>query len=465
MSEKASRRDFVKTAAAGIVGFGLGAGVGYGASQMMAPPPGVARTVTVTQTAAAKPPKGVPKEPIKIGIASWFTGPSTMVGEACLGGAQFAADEINKAGGILGRKIEVLKRDIGTPDVTVEAVRRYVLEDKVDLMAGDTGGSNANAIVPHIEQLKTPFFFQCSTTVKEVEELNPNPLYVFRTGEQNLAEPNVAAQIIAREFPNATKIAGINPDYVYGREAMMYSMMALNKLAPNMKSVLETWPALNATDFSSHITAVLAAKPDVVITACWGGDFVTLAKQATAYGLFKETNVVSILGAMALNSLTKDIVPPGVWMLHRDYYFMAPAPNLYPLNKWFVTEYRKRTNKYPEFDVMQVFSGIFAYKQAIERVYAATGSYPENDEICRAIQNSQVVSPAGHRVITSDGQFINALPYGKTMHHADYPIAILDPKTVGFIQPETVYNPKSLPPVLQYPLGTGMKYSDWIATW
>ncbi|MBS7625872.1 ABC transporter substrate-binding protein [Candidatus Bathyarchaeota archaeon] len=464
MSGKTSRRDFVKTAAAGIVGFGVGAGVGYGASQMMAPPTGVAPTVTKT-VELGKTPRGVPKEPIKIGIVSWFTGPSTMVGEACYGGARFAADEINKAGGILGRKIEVLKRDCGTPEVTVDAVRRFVLEDKVDLMGGDVGGSNCNAIVPHIEQLKVPFFFQCSTTVKEVEELDPNPLYVFRTGEQNLAEPNVAAQLIVREFPNAKRIAGINPDYVYGREAMMYTMKALNKLAPHMESVLETWPPLGATDFSSHITAVLDAKPDVVITACWGGDFVTFAKQATAYGLFQKTNVVSILGSMALNSLTKDIVPPGVWMLQRDYYFEAPPHNLYPLNKWFVETYRKRENKFPEFDVMQIFSGIFAYKQAVERVYAATGSYPENEEICRAIQNSQVVSPAGHRVITSDGQFINPLPYGKTWHDPKYPIATIDPKTLGFIMPEYVYNPKSLPPVLQYPLGTGMKYSDWIASW
>jgi len=464
MSEKSSRRDFVKTAAAGIVGFGLGAGVGYGASRIAAPPPELTPTGTET-LGPGKTPKGVPKEPIKLGIVSWFTGPSTMVGEACLGGAQFAADVVNQAGGILGRKIEVLKRDAGTPDVTVDAVRRFVLEDRVDLMAGDIGGSNANAITTHVEQLKTPFFLQCSTTVKMVEELDPNPSYLFRSGEQNLAEPNVAAQLISREFPNAKRIAGINPDYVYGHEAMTYSMKALNKLTPQMESVIETWPPQFATDFSSHITAVLDAKPDIVITACWGGDFVTLAKQGSAYGLFEKTKVVSILGSMALNSLTKDLVPEGIWMLQRDYYFMEPPHNLYPLNKWFVEEYRKRTNKYPEFDVMQIFSAIFAYKQAIERVYNATGSYPENEEICRAIQNSSVISPVGHRTITGDGQFLNALPYGRTMHHPDYAIAILDPETVGFVQPEHVYNPKSLPPVLQYPLGTGMKYSDWIESW
>jgi len=463
---KSSRRDFVKTAAAGIVGFGVGAGVGYGASQMMGPAPGVAPAATVTQTVGAgKTPKGVPTTPIKMGIVSWFSGPATMVGEAVLGGAQFAADVINAGGGILGRKIEVKKRDAGTPDVTVEAVRRFVMEDKVDLMAGDIGGSNANAITTHVEQLKTPFFLQCSTTVKMVEELDPSPLYLFRSGEQNLAEPNVAAQIIHAQFPDAKKIGGINPDYVYGHEAMEYSMKALQKIQPGVETIVETWPPLNGTDFSSQITAVLDKKPEVVITACWGGDYVTLAKQGTAYGLFQKTNVVSILGSMALNSLTKDIVPPGVWMLQRDYYFEAPPHNLYPLNKWFVEEYRKRTNKIPEFDVMQVFSAIFAYKQAIERVYAATGSYPENDEICRAIQNSSVVSPAGHRAITSDGQFLNPLPYGKTWHDPKYPIATMDPKTLSFIQPEYAYNPKSLPPAVKYPLGTGMKYSDWIASW
>ena len=76
-----------------------------------------------------------------------------------------------------------------------------------------------------------------------------------------------------------------------------------------------------------------------------------------------------------------------------------------------------------------------------------------------------MLGPGGHRVITNDGQFINPLPYGTTIHDPKYPITTLDPATVGLIQPELVYNPKSLPPLLEYPLGTGMKYSDWINTW
>ncbi len=136
--EKVSRRKFLQTAAAtGIVGFGIGAGVGYGASKLTMPPPGVAKTLTLTETVTAgKPAAGVPKEPLKVGVISWFTGPSTMVGEAVLGGAQFAADVINAGGGVLGRKIEVVKRDAGSTDVTVEAYRRFVMEDKVDLVVG-----------------------------------------------------------------------------------------------------------------------------------------------------------------------------------------------------------------------------------------------------------------------------------------------------------------------------------------
>ena len=471
--KKISRRSFAKTAAAGIVGFGIGAGVGYGASQMMAPPsaPGATTTVTTTRTVTAgapgKTPAAVPSDPIKLGVISWFTGAATMVGEACLNAANFAADVINAGGGILGRKIEVHKRDAGAPDVTVEAYRRFVMEDEVDLVVGDVGGSNANAITTHVEQLGTPWFLQCSTTVAMVEELDPEPLYLFRSGEQNLAEPNVAAQVIAQNFPDIKTVGGINPDYIYGHEAYEYSLSALRNLGfEHIESVVETWPPLYGTDFSSQITTVLDAKPDLVISACWGGDFVTFAKQATGYGLFEQTNVLSILGSMALNSLTTDVVPEGVWMLQRDYYFESPPHNLYPLNKWFVEEYRSRYNKFPEFDVMQVFSAVFAYKQAIERYYAFTGSYPENEDICKMIQGSQVISPAGHRVITPDGQFINPLPYGRTEHRPGETLgAFLEPATLGFIMPEFAYNPKSLPPVLEYPLGTGMKYSDWQNSW
>jgi hypothetical protein len=202
-----------------------------------------------------------------------------------------------------------------------------------------------------------------------------------------------------------------------------------------------------------------------VISACWGGDFVTLCKQGQQYGLFDKTKFVSIIGYSSLNALTKDIVPPGLIALQRDYYFEYPPHNLFPLNKWFVEEWNRRHNKYPEFDVMQVFTAVFAYKHAIERLYNYNGSYPEVEQICKEIQGSQVLGPGGHRVITNDGQFINPLPYGTTWHDPKYPITTLDPATVGLIQPELVYNPKSLPPVIEYPLGTGMKYSDWIETW
>jgi branched-chain amino acid transport system substrate-binding protein len=455
MSSETSRREWLRYVGVGILGASIGASVTYGTS----PERYVESPESIETTRA------VPSEPLKLGVVSWFTGPSAMVGEACYNAAVMTAEVINEGGGVLGRKIEVIKTDAGAADVTVEAVRRFVLEDNVDLMAGDIGGSNANAITPHVEQLKVPFFLQCSTTVKMVEELDTNPLYLFRSGEQNLAEPNVAAQIISTKYPNAKRIGGINPDYVYGREAMDYTMKALNKLAPHMESVIETWPPLFATDYTTHITSVLDARPDIVLTACWGGDFVTFCKQATAYGLFEKTKVVSILGSMALNSLTKDILPEGVDMLQRDYYFLHPPHNLFPLNKWFVTEYNRRYNKYPEFDCHQIFSAIIAYKQAVEKAFSFSGSWPENDEICRTIQGSSVIAPGGHRFITADGQFLNALPYGTTMHDPNYPITILDPASVGLVPVEAVYNPKSVPPILEYELGTGMRYSDWIESW
>jgi branched-chain amino acid transport system substrate-binding protein len=464
--EKVSRRGFAKTAAAGIAGLAIGAGIGYGASTMIAPPTEVAKTLTLKETVTAgKPARGVPKEPLKLAFIGFFTGAAAALGEHTYDMVNMTADIINQGGGILGRKIETQRRDAGTTDVTVEALRRAVLEDECEIIVGDVGGSNANAITTHVEQLKVPWFLQCSTTKDMITTLDPNPTYLFRSGELNLAEPNVAAQIIAREFPDATKIGGINPDYVYGHEAMGYTMKALNKLAPHMESTVETWPPLFGSDFSSQITTVMDAKPDVVVSACWGGDFLTLAKQGSALGLFESTNVVSIVGSILINECTKDIVPPGVWMLQRDYYFLYPDHNISPMNKWFNEEYYRRHQRVPEFDGMQVFSAIFAYKQAIERCYERSGSYPELEEVCKEIQNSQVVAPVGHRTITDCGQFINPLPYGRTMHSDDYPMAIIDPETFGVVDPALAYNPKSIPPILEYERRTGMVFEDWIDSW
>ncbi len=70
----------------------------------------------------------------------------------------------------------------------------------------------------------------------------------------------------------------IHPDYSYGRNAFDHFKIALEKLIPGTQVVSEGWPKLGTTDFTSHITKAISAKPDLLVSSVWGGDYVAFYK-------------------------------------------------------------------------------------------------------------------------------------------------------------------------------------------
>src|SRR5205814_2338139 len=106
--------------------------------------------------AQEKPKGNIPDTPYKIGHMTFFTGPAAVLGEPMYKGQLLAAEEINAAGGLLGkRKIEILKADeaAGT-DANVKELRRLKLSEKIDFFCGITSSGNTPALGPVAEELK-----------------------------------------------------------------------------------------------------------------------------------------------------------------------------------------------------------------------------------------------------------------------------------------------------------------------
>src|SRR5947208_2119549 len=129
-----NRRDFLA---------GLGVGMGAALSAV----PGILPAVGIAH--AQSTPKGnIPDTPYKIGHMTFFTGPAAVLGEPMFKGQQLATEEINAAGGLLGkRKIELLKADenAGT-DANVKELRRLKLSEKIDFFCGITSSGNTTAL-------------------------------------------------------------------------------------------------------------------------------------------------------------------------------------------------------------------------------------------------------------------------------------------------------------------------------
>src|SRR5258705_439084 len=164
----------------------------------------------------------------------FFPGPAAGLGEPMFKGQQLAAEEINAAGGLLGkRKIELLKADenAGT-DANVKELRRLKLSENIDFFCGITSSGNTPALGPVAEDLKVLTMFVDGCTDFLFDKAVPNPHYVFRLTNIQSADGCTTALAIAQTWPKSKRIAHIHPDYSYGRNAFDHLKIVMKKLMP-----------------------------------------------------------------------------------------------------------------------------------------------------------------------------------------------------------------------------------------
>lgn len=127
-------------------------------------------------TVLASPP------PIKIGALFAVTGPASFLGEPERNTAQMVVDEINKAGGIKGRKLQLITYDTqGDATKAVQAATRLIKEDKVVAIVGPSTTGDTMAVIPLVEKAQIPLV-SCAAGIKITEPVKP---WVFKTAQND----------------------------------------------------------------------------------------------------------------------------------------------------------------------------------------------------------------------------------------------------------------------------------------
>ena len=183
----------------------------------------------------------------------------------------------------------------GIPDANVKELRRLKLQEKIDFFCGITSSGNTPALGPVAEELKVLTIFVDGCTDFLFDKAVPNPHYIFRVTNMQSADGVTCALAVAQTWPKVRRIAHIHPDYAYGRNAFDHFTIVMKKLMPHTEVVYQGWPKLGTTDFTSHITAAVAAKPDLLVSSVWGGDYVAFYKQALRYGVFGKMRFASTI--------------------------------------------------------------------------------------------------------------------------------------------------------------------------
>ena len=191
-----------------------------------------------------------------------------------MAGVKFAANKLNQAGGVLGRKVEIVPADSELkPDVATRRANDLLFGEKVDILAMGTGSSVAKA-VSQVANQNRKIFISYAT---EAAELTGEEFFdtTFRCCLNTDMHSGMLAVYFAKMAPQKpTKFYLLNQDYNFGRACADGFKKIFNRVkAPNQSIVGEEYhPLQKVQDFGPYITKIMASGAEVVITGDWGQD-------------------------------------------------------------------------------------------------------------------------------------------------------------------------------------------------
>jgi branched-chain amino acid transport system substrate-binding protein len=329
----------------------------------------------------------------------------------------------------------------------VKELRRMKLSEKIDFFTGITSSGNTPALGPVAEELKLLTIFVDGCTDFLFDKAVPNPRYIFRITNLQSADGVTCALAIAQTWPKAVKIAHIHPDYSYGRNAFDHLNIVMKKLMPSAKVVSEGWPKLGTTDFTSHITKAISAKPDLLVSSVWGGDYVAMYKQALRYDMFKKMKFASTIAfGVAPHAIGKDHPEGAIAGVHSNYYFNYPPNGRWPVNDAFVKKYFDRWKEYPNFQAEGAYVTMHMLEMAIGRANKLMGGWPDDEMIISQLENLGMAGPAGYVYFRPDNhQAYKDAVIGFSINSPDYPFQILDPTRMITIPIRNITAPPNWP--------------------
>ena len=328
------------------------------------------------------------QDTVKIGMVEPLTGSVAYNGKSVVEGARLAVEEMNAAGGILGKKIELIIEDGQcTPANSVNATEKLVQKDKVAAIVGAFCSSATAAIMPVAQKYKIPLITGVSSQATLTEQGNP---YFFRAAETDALMARAFAKILANDL-KLSKVAyiGVNDDW--GRGGVAEFSRDLSELG--VKTVLTEYFDHGTTDFFTLLTKLRAAKPDGVFVAAETQDGSILVKQIREMGLdAKVFGVGSWATADFINLAGK--AAEGI---HAAVPYASSMES--PRNQTFVKNYEAKYGVKPGKYGAAGYNALNITAQAIAR---AGGT--DAEAIRAALFKTRYVAPNGVYQFTAKGQ-------------------------------------------------------------
>jgi branched-chain amino acid transport system substrate-binding protein len=352
------------------------------------------------------------QDTIKVGeLNSYKSQPAFL--EPYKRGLELAVEEINKAGGVLGRKLEVISRDDGgNPGDAVRVAEELVTREGVTALAG-TFLSNVGLSVTEYAGKNKVFFLAAEPLTDKITWQNGNK-YTYRLRSSTYMQvAMLMPDIVAAQ---KKRWALVYPNFEYGQSAVAALKSMLTAKQPGVEFVTEQATPLGKIDAGAVAQAVDDAKPDAIFNVLFGADLAKFVREGNTRGVFKDRFVASLLsGEPEYLDPLKDEAPTG-WVVTGYPWYAITTPE----HKAFVAAYQARFNDYPRLGSVV---GYVTIKSLAAGIAKAGGTDPE--KLVAAFAGLKVDSPFGpFSFRASDHQATMGAYVGKTALKDGKPIMV-----------------------------------------
>lgn len=321
-------------------------------------------------------------DPLRIGeINSYKAQPAFL--EPYRKAMLLALEEVNAAGGVNGRPLELLIRDDnGVPGDAVRAAEELVSRERVAMLAGGFLSNVGLALGDYARQRKVPFLASEPLTDK-ITWANGNR-YTFRLRPSTWMQVSMLVPEAARLGKKRWAI--VYPNYEYGQSAVQTFKTLLQAAQPGVEFVTEQATPLGKLDAGPVVQALEASKPDAIFNVLFATDLTKFVREGATRGLFKGREVVSLLsGEPEYLEPLKDEAPEG-WIVTGYPWYAIKTPE----HQRFLDAYRKKYGEPPRQGSVVGYVTIHAAAEALRRAGSA-----DPEKIVDAFRNMPLSSPWG----------------------------------------------------------------------
>ena len=325
-------------------------------------------------------------DPIKIGVVTPLSGTYTPIGQQVRWGLELATKEVNAAGGVMGRQIQLIFEDEeANPSVAVQKAEKLFEVQKVDFLTGTVNSGSTLAVGQIAERagklIATTVSFADSITT---DKCSPN---VFRVNARAGQQATALAAWVAKQKPKA-KVFFLGPDYEMGRSTVATFKKTIEGLGATAAG--EVFAPLDSKDYTQYFGQLRQAKPEVLYTSVAGNDTVRLLTQMQDFGLLGNLLVVGASGTVTSQNIAAIGTAANGFGTGVGYSTQIDSLE----NKKFVDAFRTANKADPDLYGADSYGLIYFYKAAVEKAKST-----ETDKVREAMKDLSWDTPQGKKTM------------------------------------------------------------------